>query len=167
MWRTVALETTGKLGFAAAVHEDLLCIVGGYGADTSTHHSTRASTLNLNTMQRTSMMMQPTSEPEPQERYRATATVHNGKLYVVGGEDIYGTNLKSGEVHDIAGSTKGCWSPLMAEMVHPRCSHTAVVYENKLYVVGGHSGTIYSAEGTCYKSGEVREEWCRLYCAVL
>lgn len=67
-------------------------------------------------------------------RWGHTATVVNGKIYVMGGTDVAkGDALSSIEVYDPA---TGNWE-YEGEMNLGRIGHRAVAYENKIYVFGG------------------------------
>jgi N-acetylneuraminic acid mutarotase len=68
----------------------------------------------------------------PHARYAHTVTLHDGRIYVIGGESVAGS-VSEVDVFDV-GSTS--WSPGVP-MPRARGSHDTVSTENGLYVLGG------------------------------
>ena len=63
----------------------------------------------------------------------------DGKLFAIGGEDLSGESLRSGEVYTIATNQ---WKAI-ADMVHPRSDFASVVLHGDIYVMGGFQGVHY------------------------
>jgi N-acetylneuraminic acid mutarotase len=77
----------------------------------------------------------------PTGRYLATAAAVGGKIYVMGGRTITsagaGGPVNANEAYDPATNT---WA-VMASMPSAVRGHAATVYDNKIYVFGGNTGT--------------------------
>lgn len=69
----------------------------------------------------------------PTSRSVLKSVEHNGKIYVIGGDDSKSTYAECNEVYDIETDR---WS-VMASMESPRVGHTLEILNNKIYVVGG------------------------------
>lgn len=71
--------------------------------------------------------------PMPVARYSHTVTLHEGKVYVIGGEGGAGP---VGRV-DVYDPGSGTWSTTSAPMPHARGSHDAVSADGRIFVLGG------------------------------
>jgi N-acetylneuraminic acid mutarotase len=69
----------------------------------------------------------------PTSRSVLKSVEHNGKIYVIGGDNAIKKYEKCNEVYDIETDE---WT-IMASMDSPRVGHTLEILNNKLYVVGG------------------------------
>jgi hypothetical protein len=77
-------------------------------------------------------------------RYNHTSVVYSGYLYIIGGNY---DNTSTGNLNDILycpldsdGSIGGC-TPQTSAFTTPRSSHTSVVNNGYLYIIGGYDGT--------------------------
>jgi N-acetylneuraminic acid mutarotase len=132
--------SVGRRRHTASVHGDVICAVGG--------HDSPATVEVYDTA--TKVWTELAGGGMTLERMDSASAVHEGKLYVVGGHHpAEDDNLRSVEVYDFATQQ---WSLLPTEMATARGFHGAVVYEDKLYVVGG---LVADAEGTTLASVEV------------
>lgn len=79
-----------------------------------------------------------TQPPSPRDRH--TAIVHNRCIYIFGGYDGY-NRVDDFHRYCIQSGTWNLMEPLNPEAgPSPRHSHSAVVYENHMYVFGGYDG---------------------------
>jgi N-acetylneuraminic acid mutarotase len=69
----------------------------------------------------------------PTSRSVLKSVEHNGKIYVIGGDNAIKKHEKCNEVYDIE---TGSWS-VLASMDSPRVGHTLEFLNNKIYVIGG------------------------------
>jgi parallel beta-helix repeat protein len=88
-----------------------------------------------------------TKAPMQVERSRLGVAVVNGKIYAIGGDDVYlsgncltaygyyGKRLNTTEEYDPLSDT---WT-FKASMPTPRCSFGVAVYQNKIYCIGGRT----------------------------
>ncbi|MBS0663550.1 MAG: hypothetical protein JSR48_09805 [Verrucomicrobia bacterium] len=72
-------------------------------------------------------------------RFAAAAVADGDYIYIVGGANSEGTRLRSIERYD---TRTGKCEPF-AELMRGRRNHRAVVYEHRLYVIGGYAETMW------------------------
>lgn len=128
--------TTPRATFGSAIANNYLYVVGGVSGITA-QASVEFALINpsgsLATFSNTS--------PLPSARAFVSAVAHNGYLYATGGSNSAGTVIAEVQVAPInANGTLGAFSAT-TPLPSPRRSHSTVVWNNRLYVVGGSDGT--------------------------
>lgn len=124
-----------RAGCAAAAHEDLIYVVGGYNGK---RYSKTAESFNTRTGVSTKI------EPMQQERYGCVATFIQDKMYVFGGRNGNSV-LDTGETYNPAENE---WSSLPSMTTNRKTPALAAV-DGLVYVIGGQN------EETILASAEV------------
>ena len=112
---------------AAAVDEEIF-VFGGF--DRSSRPSDAAAVLDTSTGTWRQL------PPLPHPRYAHTVTLHDGLVYVIGGEGVDGTE----SAVDVFDPDSGTWST-GTPMPKPRGSHDTVSWGKQLVVLGGWLGS--------------------------
>mmetsp|Transcript_64175 Transcript_64175/g.144753 ORF Transcript_64175/g.144753 Transcript_64175/m.144753 type:complete len:416 (-) Transcript_64175:201-1448(-) len=79
-----------------------------------------------------------TAPPTPTPRYRHSAAVLHGKLYIMGGRDLNDAVVSSTEVYD---PSTNLWDVVPFTWTTPRSDNDAFVLGNLIYLVGGYDAT--------------------------
>lgn len=94
--------------------------------------------------------------PMPTPVYSHSTTLHNGKLYVIGGYQLSSDVCDKVQIYDIASDT---WT-YKTEIPEVVADHTATLYRGKIYIIGGNSTIkstaavyIYDIAGDTWESG--------------
>ena len=130
-WTATTSITPARYGHTSVVYNGNLYVIGGsnsgicyndvFYAQINTNGSlgTWTATTGFNTA-----------------RYRHTSVVHNGNLYVIGGEteSAYFNDVQYAPIN--ADGTVGTWTATTS-FTTGRSSHGTVLYNGKLYVIGG------------------------------
>ena len=125
-WRTSRLTLPqGLASFEGTAIGDRIYLFGGL--DVNTEASDFAAVLNTSTGQWREL------PPLPSPRYAHSVTLHDGLIYVIGGEGAAGV-IKTVDVYDPAART---WST-GAPMPQARGSHDTVSAGDVMYVLGGY-----------------------------
>jgi hypothetical protein len=124
-WRTIPQRVpVGLASFETAAVGERIYLFGGL--DEQTEPSDFAAYFDTSTRTWTEVA------PLPRARYAHTVTVHDGRIYVIGGESVAGP-VAAVDVYD---PTTGRWSA-GAPMPRARGSHDTVSAAGRLYVLGG------------------------------
>jgi N-acetylneuraminic acid mutarotase len=141
-WRTLESEmpeNVGRYDHSTSVHKGSIILTGGSNDQLRGNTELmRAYAYNISTKEWARLP----ADPSIVERTAHTTTVHNGKLYVVGGfrceVEPHTAHpcaaLQSVDVFDFASAK---WSSLPHHLNHGRAYHATVVHANNLYVIGG------------------------------
>ena len=91
-------------------------------------------------------------------RQEASSVFYNGKMYVFGGFDSGGSYENDIWEYDIAGDS---WAQKTPTGGPPaiRCSHTAVVYNGKMYIFGGYTGSPASRKNDIWEYDIAGNSW--------
>jgi len=136
-WSLIEHQMGGKTEHKCVVYNNSLWFVGGYnGYDyTSDIHQ-------FDTVTNTSVLIETTGEPFSR-RSALTALVWKDNLYTFGGWNGF-SRMWYNDLHVFNFETKH-WKLITPSGKPPvkRTSHSAVIYNNKMYVFGGFSGEEY------------------------
>lgn len=140
-WTTSgSLLNTARYAHTSVVYKGYLYAIGGSVDKTSVEYT------QINAGGTLSSWMELTATPLNTPRGGHGSVVYNGYVYAIGGYNTSSGNLSSVEyakVNDDDGTLSG-WTVLSAAPLNtPRNSHSCVVYNGYLYVIGGSGGTPY------------------------
>jgi N-acetylneuraminic acid mutarotase len=142
-WNRATSLPSSRALHTSVVYNGYLYVIGGYTS--STTYSTEVYYAPLNPNGTLGSWSSTTSLPSG--RYSHTSVVYNGYLYVIGGRTsstYYSTEVYYAPLNP--NGTLGSWSSTTS-LPSGRYSHTSVVYNGYLYVIGGRtSSTTYSTE---------------------
>jgi hypothetical protein len=151
IWDSTVTLPEGRLAHASVVQNNFVYILGGYTNSVNTGlNDVLFSEINpdgtLNDWQSTTSFTQ--------ARFDHSSIVHNGIIYILGGENrstIY-TDVQYAQVNP--DGTIGQWTATTSLPV-PKTAHTCFIFDDKLFVTGGNSNDIIYAEIS--QSGEIQE----------
>jgi N-acetylneuraminic acid mutarotase len=126
---------------AACVLDDCMYVFGGYDGHTRLNDFYRFS---FSQKEWNAVITSSNSGLPPSPRDRHVAVVHGNSFYVFGGFD--GTS-RVNDLFEFEFSTK-CWQQISSRREtlppSPRHSHSALVFENSLFIFGGYDGSYRS-----------------------
>jgi len=136
-WSTVEHLMGGKTEHKCVIYDNALWFVGGYNGYDYTSDIQR-----FDPQLGTSMVVKTTGEPFSR-RSALTALVWKDRLYTFGGWNGFSRTWYN-DLHVFNFETKH-WCPIIPKGTPPtkRTSHSAVIYQDKMYVFGGFSGEEY------------------------
>ncbi|XP_069111573.1 kelch-like protein 41 isoform X2 [Argopecten irradians] len=127
-WVPCANMLFPRCAFSAAVDGTRIYVTGGKptfpkGAtfDSMEVYDTELNTWNI-------------LEPMPLSLYRQTSVVHDGGLFVFGGQDVLDEMLECVFRYDIK---SGCWAMVSSSLPKPRVEASALLVSDQIYIVGG------------------------------
>ncbi|MCP3423172.1 Kelch repeat-containing protein [Nocardioides pinisoli] len=124
-WKTSKVEMpVGLASFEGVAIDGRIFVFGGL--DAASQPTDFSAVLDTSSGRWTAL------PPIPHARYAHTVTLHEGRIYVVGGESVAGA-VREVDVFDVQ---SGRWSP-GAPLPHARGSHDTVSTSDGLYVLGG------------------------------
>jgi N-acetylneuraminic acid mutarotase len=140
-WSATTSFTTAREGHTSVVYNGYLYVIGGNGTLVGYLHSVQFAPINSDgTIGAWSATTSFTTA-----RRSHTSVAYNGNLYVIGGYSGYSgyngsyfNNVQYAPIN--SDGTVGAWSATTS-FATARCSHTSVVYNGYLYVIGGATGS--------------------------
>lgn len=72
----------------------------------------------------------------PSERFGHCTVVFKDKVWIVGGKSQLAISIKTVDCYDLINNE---WIPGDSELLHARYNAAATVYDNKIFVIGGHN----------------------------
>ncbi|MBN1516140.1 hypothetical protein JXA32_06190 [Candidatus Sumerlaeota bacterium] len=131
---------------SSVVFDDKIWVIGGHDVDGSSSRNDvwftqTGSTWTLATV------CAPFSK-----RYWHTSVVYDNKIWVIGGRSYSEETHSFESYNDVWNSTDGVhWTEVTTSATFaPRCAHSSIVYDNKMWIIGGSSGgreVWYSTDG--------------------
>lgn len=166
--------TTGKPplaadGHSACVINDYMYIFGGFQDDTEKFGQT-VHRLNLNILEWEEVE---TYDVPPVSRDFHTASPIGTRMYIFGGrssnEDIVNEHVKSEFycnkiMYLNTENMKWCTPSTLGRPPCGRRSHSAVVYENKIYIIGGYNGITQNHLNDVHQYDPLEEQWSVIKC---
>ena len=147
---TDAAPTPSSGGHASAVFDNKIWIVGGSYANPDDANDVWYSFDGVNWLNATDI-------GPWGGRIRHTCVSFEGKLWILGGDDYYETAPYNGHVwNSVDGET---W--IQVEAVAPwgrRIEHASVVFDNKIWILGGGHFTNYGVAGNYIPA--TNDVWC-------
>jgi hypothetical protein len=130
-WNTTTPFTTARGNHTSIVHNGYVYVIGGYD-DTNEFNDVQYAKINADG----TIDSWNTTTPFTTARFGHTSVVHNGYVYVIGGND--GSNrLNDVQYAKInANGTVGTWNST-TPFTTGRAGHTSVVHNGYLYVLAG------------------------------
>jgi hypothetical protein len=136
-WGITASFTTARYDHRAVAYNGYMYIVGGTATGTSGLNDVQYAPINANGTLGT---WTPTASFTT-ARYAHTSVAYNGYIYIMGGSGTSSTYLNDVQYAPLnSDGTVGTWTALTS-FSGTRRSHTAVIYNGYLYVLGGYNGT--------------------------
>jgi N-acetylneuraminic acid mutarotase len=136
-WNTTTQFTTARFGHTSVVHNGYVYVIGGH--DGSNYlNDVQYAKINANGTVGTWN----STTPFTTGRAGHTSVVHNGYVYVIGGVDVsnYLNDVQYAKIN--ADGTVGPWNSTTS-FVTERSSHTSVVHNGYVYVLGGEAVSSY------------------------
>lgn len=125
-WKETAVTTLYRYYGAAFVHDGMIYLLGGGGADPNAVEVFDPATRSVSLL-----------EPMPAQHRNSGAVFHDGKIYMIAGSDEVGYSNRV-DIYDIASNT---WS---TGADHPLQVQTeAAIHGGLIYTMGGYDGTVY------------------------
>jgi N-acetylneuraminic acid mutarotase len=140
-WETKAPMSTPRSGLAAAVVNNKIYVIGGYGPTAS---NLFADFLSTNEVYDPANDTWRTRDSMPTARTDLAAAVVNNKIYAIGGYN--GRYLSTNEVYDPANNS---WETRRS-MTTARSGLAAAVVNNIIYAIGGRSGSSILSTNEAY-----------------
>ncbi len=134
-WSTNTSFTTGRYAHTSVAYNGYLYVLGGYSGNAYLN-DVQYAPINANG----TVGAWAATTSFPNSRYAHTSIVYNGYLYVMGGHNgsTYLNDVQYAPIN--ANGTVGAWAAT-TNSTTARNSHTSVVYNGYLYVLGGYSGS--------------------------
>jgi N-acetylneuraminic acid mutarotase len=140
-WTTANFTfTTKRLGHTSVVHNGYLYVIGGYTNEGSVRSLNDVQYAPINADGSLGSWKAGSSFDKPRRAH--ASVVYKGYLYVIGGHDDINYFNDVQYAHIKANGSLGSWtttSPFATE----RQGHAVVVYNSRLYVIGGYDGSNY------------------------
>ncbi|XP_054720269.1 kelch domain-containing protein 10-like [Uloborus diversus] len=136
------LETTGTMpdqlaSHAAALVNNCMIVYGGTGVPFGESSSNSTHVCNLDKLEWQTL---PTTGYLPLEQYGQAITVHDGKMYAIGGTTGYTYSMTAHCLNLITREWTLIGSDKIEDLHHdpaPRYRHEIAVYDNQIFVFGG------------------------------
>jgi len=129
-WTTIPQHLTiSRAGFSTVIYDKTIYIIGGL----------TDNNVFLNDIEMFDGISC-TTNPRTMNQGRSfhASVLYNGYIYVTGGASSLNSSISSVEYYNISYPLHPVWTNTN-NMVNPRNRHSAVVYDNKIYVMGGET----------------------------
>jgi N-acetylneuraminic acid mutarotase len=155
-WTPLEHCMPGKTEHKCVVHKDTLYFIGGYNGYDYTNDMFKYDTVTKTS----SPVDYANSASAFTPRSALTAVVWNGKLYTFGGWNGFSKKWFN-DLHQFDFETRE-WKEIVAkgEVPPQRTSHSAVVYNNSMYIFAGFSGENYMND--LYEFNFITQTWTNI-----